>query len=73
MLYALFTVPTASDMFTTVGTWSSELFDNLYPLALVVIGLIAGALILRALTKGGLNAVKNFTGRGRSGGGRRRR
>lgn len=69
-MLSLITAPSTSGFFTSVGTWSTEMFSELLPVMYMLVGLLAGAYFLIAIRKGVIGAFKRFAGAG--GRGRRR-
>jgi len=46
-MFALATLPNPGDMLTSVGVWSSPLFNDLLPFAIYAIGFIVGIFLVR--------------------------
>lgn len=65
MFYTFITIPNVASTLSSIGEWSTALFAELLPIALIIVGLIVGALIAKALLRGSVGAVKSFTGGGR--------
>lgn len=70
-LFTLITLPDASSTLTGVGSYSTALFTDLYPFALMGVGLIVGGIAIAFLARKATKAVGIVAG-GRRGGRRRR-
>lgn len=66
-MLAWITLPSPTEISSSVQSYAGEVFSGLLPVALAVAGLIIGALLLRFIGKGVVNAVQRITGRGRGG------
>lgn len=57
MILALYTIPTATDFIAGIGSWSSAIFDELYPLAIFIVGMSVGVLVLVFLMRAIIGAL----------------
>lgn len=55
-------LPSPTDFFTGIGSWSSPLFDQLLPFAYLIIGIYVGAMIVGGI----IRYVSNFRLPGKS-------
>lgn len=70
---SLITVPTSTTVLTDTGTWSSALFTDVLPIALIGAGLLVGGMVASFVLGKIVAGVKKVVGGGRRSGGRRRR
>lgn len=61
MLYAFYTLPSPGNFIASIGAWASPMFDELFPLALVIIGLSVGVIIAMGIINLITDAVYRFT------------
>jgi small neutral amino acid transporter SnatA (MarC family) len=66
MIFQWITLPTASELISSVGQYTGAIFVELLPIALAITGLFIGVLFVRFLGKSVLNAIQRLTGRGRA-------
>jgi small neutral amino acid transporter SnatA (MarC family) len=67
------TLPTSTELVSSVGQYTGAIFEELLPVALAIAGLFIAVLLVRFIGKSVVNAVQRMTGRGRARGGARRR
>jgi hypothetical protein len=60
----LVNLPNPTDLFAVIGTWSSPLFSQLLPIALVVLGFFIGGSVVYFLIEGIMRAISAITHRG---------
>lgn len=68
----LFTMPSTTDLFASVGTWSGAFFTLLLPMIGIIAGLLIAGLFINKITQVVISGVKKITGGGKGRRGRRR-
>lgn len=66
-LTTLFTIPSSTTVFTDISGWSTELFTDILPIALVGVGLLIAGMGVSFLMGKAVGGVKKVTGGGRGG------
>jgi len=63
-MLAIITLPSPGDLWTGVGSWSTETFTQFLPWAYFAIGIILGGMLISFFAKIVLNGLSRLTGRG---------
>lgn len=62
---ALISLPDASSTFATIGTYSTEMFDQFWLVAVFGVGFLVGGILLRYVIRAVMSGIRSFAGGGR--------